>query len=281
MEDGGSGSSIWSRLSKVFTKNDADESLERAIYEASKDGEVDQEEKSMLLGVLSFDDLEVQDIMTPRTDMRCLPSGTSIVDVAKFIVESGHSRIPIFKETRDNIIGIIHAKDLLRCLIDPIHDNAIDSLMSKPYFVLESKIVGDLLQEFRTRKQHIALVIDEYGGTSGIVTIEDVIEEIFGDIEDEYDNPKKEYIRIISENVFECKGRTSLDDLREFGINIESDEVDTIGGYISFGVGYVPKVGEEFVHEGWKFTIMKADAKLIHLIAIEPSDKTTTGNNVE
>jgi len=270
--DGGSGSTIWSRIGKIFTKNEADESLEKAIYEASKDGEVDQEEKSMLLGVLRFDDLEVQDIMTPRTDIHCLPTGTSIADVAKYIVEYGHSRIPIYKETRDNIIGIIHAKDLLCCLIDPIHDNAVDSLMSKPYFVLESKNVSDLLQEFRTRKQHIALVIDEFGGTSGIVTIEDVIEEIFGDIEDEYDAPKKVYIRTLQENSFECRGRTLLEDLKSFGINIESNEVDTIGGYISFGIGYVPKSGEEFIYDGWRFTILKSDVKSIHLIGIEPSD---------
>lgn len=268
--DGGSDSTIWSRLSKLFSRRDDEESLEKAILEARADGEVAPEEESMLLSILRFDDLQVQDIMTPRTDIDCVPIGTPLVEVARVIVEYGHSRIPVFSETRDNIVGMVHAKDLLRCLIDPVHDSPVDSLMSEPFFVPETKGVRDLLQEFRTRKQHIAIALDEYGGTSGIITIEDVIEEIVGDIEDEHDAPREEDIRVLGDSHFELTGRAMLEDLDELGIELESDEVDTIGGYLSLQAGHVPLAGEIFTMAGWKFTVQEADVKFIRRITVEP-----------
>ncbi|MEG2172777.1 MAG: hemolysin family protein [Desulfovibrionaceae bacterium] len=273
--DGGSDSTIWSRLRKVFRRDD-EESLEKAILEASADGEVAPEEESMLLSILRFDDLQVQDIMTPRTDIDCVAVGTSLIEVAKIIAESGHSRIPVFNDTRDNIVGMVHAKDLLRCLIDTEHDSPVDSLMSEPFFVPETKGVRDLLQEFRTRKQHIAIALDEYGGTSGLITIEDVIEEIVGDIEDEHDAPKEVDIRVLGENRFELTGRALLEDLDELGIELESDEVDTIGGYLSLQAGHVPLAGEIFNIAGWQFTVQEADVKFIRRITVEPESAPQT-----
>lgn len=267
--DGGSDSTIWSRLRKVFRRDD-EESLEKAILEASADGEVAPEEESMLLSILRFDDLQVQDIMTPRTDIDCVPIGTSLMDVAKIIVESGHSRIPVFNDTRDNIVGMVHAKDLLRCLVDMEQDHPVDSLMSTPFFVPETKGVRDLLQEFRSRKQHIAIALDEYGGISGLITIEDVIEEIVGDIEDEHDAPREEDIRILADKHFELTGRALLEELNELGIELESEEVDTIGGYLSLQAGHVPLAGEVFTIEGWQFTVQEADVKFIRRITVEP-----------
>lgn len=267
--DGGSDSTIWSRLRKVFARDD-EESLEKAILEASADGEVAPEEESMLLSILRFDDLQVQDIMTPRTDIDCVPVGTTLMEVSKIIVESGHSRIPIFSDTRDNIVGIVHAKDLLRCLVDMEQDHPVDSLMGTPFFVPETKGVRDLLQEFRTRKQHIAIALDEYGGTSGLITIEDVIEEIVGDIEDEHDAPREEDIRVLADKHFELTGRALLEELHELGIELESDEVDTIGGYLSLLAGHVPLAGEIFMMAGWQFTVQEADVKFIRRITVEP-----------
>lgn len=267
--DGGSDSTIWSRLRKIFRRDD-EESLEKAILEASADGEVAPEEESMLLSILRFDDLQVQDIMTPRTDIDCVPIGTPLMDVAKIIVESGHSRIPVFNDTRDNIVGMVHAKDLLRCWVDMEQDNPVDSLMSTPFFVPETKGVRDLLQEFRSRKQHIAIALDEYGGISGLITIEDVIEEIVGDIEDEHDAPREEDIRVQADKHFELTGRALLEELNELGIELESEEVDTIGGYLSLQAGHVPLAGEVFTIAGWQFTVQEADVKFIRRITVEP-----------
>ncbi len=267
--DGGPDSTLWSRLGKLFRRDD-EESLEKAILEARAEGEVAEDEESMLLSILRIDDMQVQDVMTPRTDIDCVPSQSSLMDVVRFIIESGHSRIPVFNDTRDNIIGIVHAKDLLHSMVEPEKQNLlVDDLMREPFFVPETKGILELLQEFRSRKLHIAIAIDEYGGTSGIISIEDVLEEIVGDIEDEHDTPKEEDIRTISENCYELSGRTYLEDLEDLGINLESDEVDTIGGYLSLQAGHVPTQGEVFHLDGWSFTVKEADVKFISRILIE------------
>ena len=224
----------------------------------------------MLRSILRFDDMKVQDAMTTRTDIDCVPSGTSLMDAAAIIVDSGHSRIPVFSDTRDNIIGIVHAKDLLRCLVDPSRQQMpVDQLMREPFFVPETKAIRDLLQEFRSSKIHIAIALDEYGGTSGLISIEDVLEEIVGDIEDEHDAPKEEDIRVLDENHFELTGRALLEDLEELGLHLESDEVDTIGGYLSLQAGHVPTEGEVFHLSGWTFIVEEADVKFIRRIRLE------------
>ncbi len=267
--DAGSDSTLWSRLGRLFRRDD-EESLEKAILEARADGEVAADEESMLLSILRIDDMQVQDVMTPRTDIDCVPTQTPLMEVAQFIVESGHSRIPVFHDTRDNIIGIVHAKDLLRSLMDPVMQNdPVDNIMREPFFVPETKGIRELLQEFRTRKLHIAIALDEYGGTSGIISIEDVLEEIVGDIEDEHDAPKQEDIRELSTNVYALTGRAWLEDLEELGVNLASEEVDTIGGYLSLQAGHVPTVGEVFHLAGWSFTVEEADVKFIRRILME------------
>ena len=183
--DGGSdchssNGTIWSRLTRFFGRED-DESLEKAIIEARADGEVEPDEESMLLGILRFNDLQVQDTMTPRTDIDCVPEDMLLPEVARVIVESGHSRIPVFRDTRDNMVGMLHAKDILSCLLDPkMADQPASAIMREPFFVPETKPIRNLLQEFRASKQHIAIALDEYGGTSGLITIEDLLEEIVG-----------------------------------------------------------------------------------------------------
>ena len=228
----------------------------------------------MLLRVLRLDEMQVRDIMTPRTDCHCIPAGTPLPEATQLIIASGHSRIPVYRETRDNIVGVVYAKDLLRSLVKPMEDQGIiDQIMRPPFFVPETKIVLALLQEFRGRKQHLAVALDEYGGTSGLVTIEDVLEEIVGDIEDEHDVPQEEHIKIIDEKHFELSGRACLDDLTEqLGMELASDEVDTIGGYLSLTAGRVPLTGEEFILNGWKFKVLEAGAKAIRRIGVEPTD---------
>lgn len=267
-------STFWSRLSRFFG-HENEESLEQAIIEARAEGEVEPDEESMLLGILRFNDLQVQDTMIPRTDIDCVPEDATLTDVARVIVETGHSRIPVYRETKDNVIGIIHAKDLLRSMLDASNPApSITSVMREPFFVPETKSIRTLLQEFRSRKLHIAIAIDEYGGTSGLITIEDVLEEIVGDIEDEHDAPREADIRAVGDNVYELTGRAYLEDLQELGVDLESDEVDTIGGYLSLEAGHVPGKGESYTCGGWTFTVIDADMKLIRLLRMEPAKQT-------
>ena len=267
MDDGSDSSSIWQRLTRVFHNKHAD-AVERAIRDASEDGELDKEEGSMLLSVLTLDELQVQDIMTPRTDIACSSDEDSIRQVAELIVSTGHSRIPIFSGNRDNIIGIVHAKDLLRHLLDAAgQDVPATAIMRDPFFVPETKNVLDLLQEFRTRKLHLAVVLDEYGGTAGLVTIEDVLEQIVGDIEDEHDAPREQEISAQTDGSYLIAGRAYLDDLTEaLPVSIASEEVDTLGGYLTHLAGRVPKTGEEFSIDGRIFRIVSSDAKQIHRV---------------
>lgn len=263
--------SLWGRLRGLFGGRSGGDSLEQAVMEARDDGELDIAEGSMILSILRLDDVQVQDIMTPRTDFDCLPSGAPVIDVVRCILDTGHSRLPIYRDTRDNIIGIAYAKDLLELLIDPArHQTPVDTIMRQPFFVPETKIVSELLQEFRARKNHIAIAVDEYGGTSGLATIEDILEEIVGDIEDEHDAPKEEEIHALGDSRYELSGRVYLEDLNELGINLESDEVDTVGGYLCLEAGHVPEAGEKFLFDGWEFTIEEADLKQIRRVLVEP-----------
>ena len=274
-------STIWSRLSRLFGHDDQ-ESLEKAILEARAEGEVEPYEESMLLGILRFNDLQVQDTMIPRTDIDCVPDDMPRQEGARGIVRSGHSRIPVYKDTRDNIVGILHAKDVLSSLLEQADDEpSVPTVMREPFFVPETKSIRTLLQEFRARKQHIAIALDEYGGTSGLITIEDVLEEIVGDIEDEHDAPRQEDIRPLGENVYELTGRALLEDLEDLGVDLDSDEVDTIGGYLSMEAGHVPGPGERFTLRGWTFTVLEADRKLIIRLRMEPADHAAPANEEE
>ena len=274
-------STIWSRLSRLFGHDDQ-ESLEKAILEARAEGEVEPYEESMLLGILRFNDLQVQDTMIPRTDIDCVPDDMPLQEVARIIVRSGHSRIPVYKDTRDNIVGILHAKDVLSSLLEQGDDEpSVSTVMREPFFVPETKSIRTLLQEFRARKQHIAIALDEYGGTSGLITIEDVLEEIVGDIEDEHDAPRQEDIRPLGENVYELTGRALLEDIEDLGVDLDSDEVDTIGGYLSMEAGHVPGPGERFTLRGWTFTVLEADRKLIIRLRMEPADHAAPANEEE
>lgn len=266
MDDDTHSTGLWSKLTNIFTPKTED-NLEQAILEAQTDGELKAEEGSMLLSILTLDELQVQDIMTPRTDIECIPSHTPLRDAAAAIAETGHSRLPIYQDTRDNIIGIAYAKDMLRFLIFPEKQNEpVDVIMRPPFFVPETKIASELLQEFRTRKNHLAIVVDEYGGTSGLATIEDLLEVIVGEIEDEHDAPREEEITQVAENEYDIAGRAFLEDLAECGFLLESEEVDTLGGYLSFICGHVPQEGEEIRVGEWLFVVTEADAKQIRKI---------------
>ncbi|MDR3074322.1 MAG: hemolysin family protein [Deltaproteobacteria bacterium] len=271
MDEGSESSSIWTRISRLFQGKGAD-SVEQAIIEASEEGELEKEEGSMLLSVLHLDELQVQDIMTPRTDVICAPVTAATPEIVDLILASGHSRIPIYRDNPDNIVGVIYAKDLLRLTVDEsLRDKTVEDMLHQPFFVPETKNALALLHDFKTSKKHLAVILDEYGGTAGIVSIEDVLEQIVGDIEDEHDAPREKDIIPKGGGKAVLSGRADLEDIAEaLGIVIESDEVDTIGGYLCHIAGRVPLPGEKFTIAGTVFTVLEADAKKIRSIQAEP-----------
>jgi len=271
--DGGSDSRLWSLISKIFNSKTGD-TVEKAILEAREDGELEATEGSMLLNVLSLDETQVDEIMVTRTDIHCLDINATTKDAVELIIESGHSRIPIYEGNRDNIVGVAYAKDLLRYLYTPdLQATPLRAIMRKPFFVPETKMVSDLLQEFRSRKMHFAIAVDEYGGTSGVVTIEDILEIIVGDIDDEYDTPKEDDIQPLDDSSYLLSGRALLEEIEPLlKITLLSDQVETIGGYLSELAGHVPQAGESFMLEGYRFSVKEANAKLIRSILVERLD---------
>lgn len=267
--DEGPDSRLWTILKRFFSrKNECH--LEEAIQEAKDEGELQTDEMSMLLKVLQLDDKQAYEIMVPRTDIVCAELDETIAEVSRKIIESGHSRLPIYKDTKDQIIGILHGKELLRFFTeDEAPPTELAAVLRSPYLIPETKNVKDILFDFQANKQHMAIVLDEYGGTAGLVTLEDVLEEIVGDIEDEYDPPRPEEIQPLEPGMFLVSGRVSLEDLHEeCGIKLESDQVETLGGYISEQLGRVPETNETLTFQDCTFLIKEADAKQIQWILI-------------
>ncbi|MDY0273893.1 MAG: hemolysin family protein [Desulfomicrobium sp.] len=271
--DEDSDSRLWTTLRHFFSRK-GDCHLEEAIQEAKNDGELQNEEMSMLLNVLQLDDKQAYEIMIPRTEIICAEIDESINDVARKFFESGHSRLPIYKETKDQVVGILHCKELLRFFVDEeISNPDLGSVLRTPYFIPETKNVRSILLDFQSNKQHMAIVLDEYGGTAGLVTLEDVLEEIVGDIEDEYDPPRPEEIQVEADGSFLVSGRTTLEDLHEEGtILLDSEQVETVGGYIIEQLGRVPLSGESLEAQGYSFFIKEADPKQIQWVLIAKSE---------
>jgi len=266
--DSGSGG-IFSRLSRIFTGRNSDQ-VEKAIIEASQEGELEAAEGSMLLNILRLDDMTVEDIMTPRADIQGVEAGSSVAEAIERILECGHSRMPVYQDNRDNIVGVVHAKDLLSASRHPDKTGQpVTEVMLQPFFVPETKDAMALLNEFKARKTHMAIILDEYGGTSGLITIEDVLEEIVGDIEDEHDAPKAVEILPLEDGSVRLSGRADLEDINSaLRLNLESDEVDTIGGLLSHIAGRLPLTGESFTLEGMLFTVEKADRRRVYSVLV-------------
>ena len=238
----------------------------------NKDDDLEEGEKRMIRGILDLDDMTVHEIMTPRVEVKALPATASIEEAKKCFVESGHSRIPIYARTVDEIKGIIYAKDFIDQ--NRIEGKTLDQLSHIPIFVPESKEVGELLEEFKRLHNHFAVVIDEYGGTSGIITFEDIIEEIIGDVQDEYDSDKedKQKPQLMPDGSIVMEARTPVacvNEIMEAELP-ESDDADTIGGIICSKLGRIPDPGEcfRFADSLIGVEILKADERKIHLLKL-------------
>lgn len=232
---------------------------------------IGEDEEKLIRNIRDFEEGIVREVMVPRIDMIAVEEATSLRDFRLLALEKGHSRIPVYRKTVDHIIGIAYIKDLLRYWDAGEENMTVAALMRPPYFIPETKNIPELLHEFQAHKVHIAIVIDEYGGTAGIVTIEDLLEVIFGEIADEHEQEKAELIRQIDEYTFEVSAKAGIDDLEEYigDLGIEQQEFDTVGGLLFAMVGDVPQKGDVIPHHDLKFTILQADKQRILQVKVE------------
>ncbi len=221
-----------------------EEELKLLLYVGEQEGIVEQEEREMIHGILEMTDKTVREVMVPRVDVVAVEATDTISDVTKVIIEYGYSRIPIYEDNVDNIVGVVYAKDLLRYGVSGDDQRSLKAVAREPYYTPEAKHVGELLREMKERKVHIAVVVDEHGGTAGIVTFEDLIEEIVGPIRDEYDMREVEELQIVSDHEVVVSARFPVDDLKEtLDIEVPDVEADTVGGLVYEQLGEIPKVG--------------------------------------
>jgi CBS domain containing-hemolysin-like protein len=262
------------RLAGAPRRDDTDEAeqIEQEILdvvsEGEKHGAVDETEKEMIESVIELRDIHVAQIMTPRTEVIGLEVQASVADARQLIIKEGHSRIPLYDENIDKIVGVLYAKDLLR--IDGDDDMGLRDLMRKVPFVPESKSLRDLLKEFQETKIHLAIVIDEYGGTAGLVTFEDILEELVGEIVDEYEPPEPEPLTRIDDSTVEVDAKLRIDELNdELDVQLpEGKDYDTVGGFVLSDLGRIPSVGEEVMHNNVQIRIIDADDRKISRLRV-------------
>ncbi|WP_299025228.1 hemolysin family protein [uncultured Thermanaerothrix sp.] len=230
-------------------------------------GSLEKGEREMIYSIFQFGDTLAREIMVPRIDILALEASTTVEEAIRAFTQSGHSRVPVYEETIDNIIGLLYAKDLLRIQLDAEIPPDIRPFLRPAYFVPESKKVDDLLREMQARSIHMAIVVDEYGGTAGLVTLEDIVEEIIGEIRDEYDQSEELPYQEISPDEYVLHGRLSLDDVNDLlELSLNTDIADTLGGYIYSVVGKVPVGGEQIQVGDWEFIVEQISGRRIRRV---------------
>lgn len=249
----------------------AEQEILEAVHEGEEEGVVDPQERKMIEAVMEQRSTTVGQIMTPRTEIVAVEAGASVGEIKAVIKEHGHSRLPIYEENLDNILGMLYVKDLLQFLDNLPDQFSLREIMRSCYFVPETKLLRDLFGELRTKKLHIAVVLDEYGGTLGVVTLEDLIEEIVGDIADEYEPPEPPMITQLERNVLEIDGRMNVDDLNDqYNLRLpENEDYETIGGFLFSSLGRIPEDAETFQYQNLKFTILQAGERKIDRVRLE------------
>lgn len=267
--------SFFSRLKNVFnnpTTEDpakaAEERLEEIIEDAEREGLIDDEASEMFQGIIDLVNTTAGEVMVPRINLTAVPDDISVLDLMKEIVDSGHSRIPVYHESIDRVVGIIYVKDLFQYWG---RESEIDvqTVMRTPYFIPESKPLTDLLADFKSKKVQVAIVVDEYGGTSGLVSMEDILEEIVGEIADEYDiDEENEWFEAENGHVH-TTGQMSIFDLADhFDVEAPEGAFTTIGGWIYERIGRIPETREEFDFDGFHVVIDDADPRQINKLTI-------------
>ena len=242
-----------------------------AVEEGAAEGIVGETEREMIESVISFRDTTAGQIMTARPEIVGLPLQASVDEVKRVIEDSGHSRIPVYDGTLDHIVGVLYARDLVPSVGVPADRFDLRSTLRPPLYVPETKPLRDLLADFRHKKVHIAIVLDEYGGTAGLITIEDVLEELVGDISDEHEPLEPAMFKRLSEQLAEADARMYIDELnRLMGLNLPEDAgYDTLGGFVTTTLGRIPETGESFDAHGARFTVLDAEPQKVNRVRVE------------
>ncbi len=283
-EDEG-GSRLWRGMRHLLFGDDAEPTLRDTIEEAIEEaedarpvaGDLSSSERQMLRNLLHFGDQTAGDICVTRGDIIAVPSDISFEKLVAAFADAGHSRLPVFGESLDEVVGMIHIKDVFVADFDMSRDRSMSSLMRAPLFVPESMGVIELLARMRAERTHLAIVVDEFGGTEGLVTIEDVVEEIVGDIEDEHDEAEAGMLTLLDEGLWEADARLELEELQQtVDARLkpdDDDEVDTVGGLTFLLAGRILQPGKSVVHpSGWRLESVDADARRIKRLRLHAPD---------
>ncbi|MEH8045001.1 CNNM family magnesium/cobalt transport protein CorC [Gallibacterium anatis] len=251
------------------------EELVEAIRDSEQNEVINQETRQMIEGVIEISELRVRDIMIPRSQIVFINAQQSLSECLDVIIESAHSRFPVIADERDNVIGLLLAKDLLKYLRPDAQLFSVHEVLRPAVIIPESKRVDRMLKEFRSERFHMAIVVDEFGSISGLVTIEDILEQIVGDIEDEFDEEDVEDIRQLSKHIYAVQALTDIEDFNQyFGTGFTGEEVDTIGGVIMQAFGYLPTRGESITLDNIEFKVTSADSRrIIQLRVIIPDEQ--------
>jgi len=274
-DDGGS--SLWRGMRHLIFGDESEptlrEEIEEAIDEAEESegsapaGDLGAAERQMLRNLLHFGEQTAGDICVTRGDIMAVPADISFDELVRAFVDAGHSRLPVYKESLDEVTGMVHIKDVFLACVEPQRDRSLDALMREPLFVPESMGAMELLARMRSERVHLAIVVDEFGGTEGLVTIEDVVEEIVGNIEDEHDDAEAAMLTLLEDGVWEADARIELEELAEAvdpRLSSDEDEVDTLGGLVFLLAGHIPEQGECVTHpSGWKLEAVDSDPRRI------------------
>uniref|UniRef100_A0A486XQQ5 Magnesium and cobalt efflux protein CorC n=2 Tax=Pseudomonadati TaxID=3379134 RepID=A0A486XQQ5_9GAMM len=280
---GSAGKSWLERIASIFSAEPQDISdLQDIISEAQMRSLIDADTKSMLQGVLDVSSMRARDIMIPRSQMATIDIDDSVSDMLPILLENNHSRYPVVNEDKDHIEGILLVKDLLQYALDPtMTDWHLRDLLRPAVIIPESKRVDALLKEFRQKRYHMAIVVDEYGGVSGLVTIEDILEQIVGEIEDEHDDEEENDIKKMASRVFQVSALTPLDEFNEsFNTAFDEEDADTIGGIVLHAFGHMPAKGESIELQGLTFKVSKANSRrLVQLQVIRAKESVAAEEN--
>ncbi len=277
--NGVSKTGFWRRLTQAFREQPTSrDELRTQIREAKQDPSFDREEQAMLEGVLDVSETQVRDVMVPRSQMVVLEHDQAFEDMLETIIESGHSRFPVIGEDRDEVLGVLLAKDLLRFIGATAESDRDFTRSLRPVALIpESKRLNALLRDFRASRSHMAVVVDEYGGIAGLATIEDVLEEIVGEIGDEHDAEEDEFIRddgvqADGRALYTVRALTRIEDFNEyFDVQLDDSDHDTIGGLVIHELGRLPRRGESVDFSGFSFTIARADRRRVEALKVRRS----------
>lgn len=278
------GKSLLSLLKKLFKERDVsrlEDEIQAIIDAGEEEGLIDPQSGEMIQSILEFRDTIAREVMIPRTEIVAISAGAKIEEIMELICRHGHTRMPVYRENIDHIIGVVNVKDLLKFWSKPVTGKDFLSILRKPYYIPETKNISQLLHELKQKKYHMAIVIDEYGGTSGLVTLEDLIEEIVGEIHDEHDT---EELGIVDhpDGYTLVDGRVEIEQLEEhFGVTFGEGKYETLGGLILNAIKRIPATGETVTVDDFEMVIAAADERTIKKVRMRRKPETSEGDKLE